>query len=144
VKDILSERERVFVEAYMGEASGNATKAALRAGYSEKNARQQGSRLLTKANIQHAISLRAASDPAVMTREQRQQWLTATVNNPDVPWPSRVRAIELLGKTQGDFIDRVEHTGKNGGPIQTADLSGVPTDHLRQIEALLSASGTVQ
>ena len=42
----------------MGEAAGNATKAALVAGYSHKTARQQGCRLLTRANIREAIANR--------------------------------------------------------------------------------------
>lgn len=31
--------------------------------------------------------------------------------------------LELLGKHLSVFVDRVEHTGKDGGPIETADVS---------------------
>lgn len=55
---MLSERERRFVDAYMGRAAGNATKAAEIAGYKPANARQQASRLLTKANIKAAVEER--------------------------------------------------------------------------------------
>lgn len=51
----LTAQQRTFVSAYLGEAAGNATKAAIIAGYSEKAARQVASRLLTYAHIQHAI-----------------------------------------------------------------------------------------
>ena len=54
----LNERERRFIEAFMGEAAGNATEAAKIAGYSHKTARQIGSRLLSKVDIQEAISNR--------------------------------------------------------------------------------------
>lgn len=36
---------------------------------------------------------------------------------------SVLRSAELLGKELGMFKDRVEHTGADGGPIETADLS---------------------
>jgi phage terminase small subunit len=44
-----------FVEAYLGEASGNATRAAIIAGYSAKTADRQGSRLLKSVEVQGAI-----------------------------------------------------------------------------------------
>lgn len=112
----LSERERRFVEAYMGKAAGNATKAAILAGYSKATARKQGSRLLTKGNIQAAIAARAKDDPAVSDREERQRFYTSTMRNPKVGWKDRLKAAELLGKTQGDFIKRVQF--ENVPPFQ--------------------------
>jgi phage terminase small subunit len=47
------ERQIKFVEEYI--KSLNATDAAIKAGYSEKTARSQGSRLLTNVDIQEAI-----------------------------------------------------------------------------------------
>ena len=47
------ERQIKFVEEYI--KSLNATDAAIRAGYSKKTARSQGSRLLTNVDIQNAI-----------------------------------------------------------------------------------------
>lgn len=111
----LSERERRFVEAYMGEAAGNATKAAERAGYKKDNARQQGSRLLTKANIIAAIEERSATDPQIATREQRQAlWSEIAFGRGvyrDASLKDRLKASELLGKSQADFIERQQHEG---------------------------------
>ena len=45
----LTTRQRAFVQEYS--IDGNATQAAIRAGYSEKTARFQASRLLTNVNI---------------------------------------------------------------------------------------------
>lgn len=50
-------RRKVFVEAYIANG-GNATDAAIKAGYSEKTARFQASRLLTDPNIQAEIAER--------------------------------------------------------------------------------------
>ena len=114
----LTERERRFVEAFMGSAAGNATDAAKRAGYSAKSARFQGSRLATKRNIQDAIAERQKADPLVADRVERQQFWTAVQRNPDVPWKDRLRASELAGKAGGDFVDLHEITGKDGGPVR--------------------------
>lgn len=46
----LSDKQRRFCEEYL--VDHNATQAAIRAGYSQKTARIQASKLLTKANIQ--------------------------------------------------------------------------------------------
>jgi phage terminase small subunit len=117
----LSERERRFVEAYMGPAAGNATAAARLAGYSDKTAGSQASRLLKKVNIQNALRTRVDSDPQVADREARQRFWTSVMGGrgkfAKVPWKDRLKASELLGKTQGDFVERHEHTGKDGKPI---------------------------
>jgi phage terminase small subunit len=55
----LNYRQRLFVEAYLGEANGNATEAARIAGI--PSPRQQGQRLLSNVVIQAAISRRVAS-----------------------------------------------------------------------------------
>lgn len=120
----LSERERRFVEAYMGQAAGNATEAAKQAGYSARNAAPQGSRLLRKANIRQALDNRVRSDPKVADRAQRQQFWTDVMQGAGtyakVPWRDRLKASELLGKSQGDFVERHEHSGKDGQPIRVS------------------------
>lgn len=52
----LSNKHQAFVDAYL--KTFNATKAAIEAGYSEDTARQQGSRLLTYADIKAALRTR--------------------------------------------------------------------------------------
>jgi len=56
----LNKRYRAFVDAYLatGPHRFNQTQAAVAAGYAEKSARQQASRLMTNANIQAAIDER--------------------------------------------------------------------------------------
>lgn len=50
----LTAKQEMFCQEYLKDL--NATQAAIRAGYSEKAAKEQGSRLLTKANIQERVS----------------------------------------------------------------------------------------
>lgn len=54
-----AQRRAEFVEAFVANG-GNATKAAIAAGYSEKTARQQGARLLSDVAISGAIAKRSA------------------------------------------------------------------------------------
>lgn len=111
----LTEKRRRFVEAFMGQAEGNATEAARIARYA--NPSQQGSRLLGIVGVREAIDERVKSDPAIATREDRQQFWTGAMRNVTVAWKERLRASELLGKSQADFVERREHSGPDGAPL---------------------------
>jgi phage terminase small subunit len=55
----LTPKQRRFVDEYIADL--NATQAAIRAGYSRRTAKQQGSRLLSNANVRGEIERRRAS-----------------------------------------------------------------------------------
>ena len=111
----LSVKQRRFIEAY----DGNATKAAIAAGYSPKTARSQGQQLLTKLDIKEAIKAREESrtDSLIMTREERQALWSEIARDKDENIMARLKASELLGKSEADFIERKEVTGKDGKPL---------------------------
>lgn len=96
----------------MGEAAGNGTAAAKLAGYrgSAKTLQVQASRLLSKAIVQSAIAERAQNDPAIATRAQRQQWWTSVMQDAREGMKERLKASELLGKSQADFVEKHEVT----------------------------------
>ena len=52
----LTSKERAFVRAYLGEAAGNGTKAAIRAGYAKNSAHVTASQLLRKPKIAAAVA----------------------------------------------------------------------------------------
>lgn len=108
----LSERERRFVEAYMGKAAGNATKAAILAGYSAKSAARIGYRLTRKVQIANALQARVQSDPGVASREDRQAFWSRVMYGKGkfgkAALKDRLKASELLGKSQMDFTPRDE------------------------------------
>lgn len=52
----MNQRQRAFCEAYL--LSGNATEAAIKAGYSPKSARSIGQRLLTYTQTLHCPKLK--------------------------------------------------------------------------------------
>ncbi|MDO9417019.1 terminase [Pararhizobium sp.] len=51
---------------------------------------------------------------------------------------SSAAVAATLGKAKlhGLLVDKKQHTGPNGGPIQTIDLSNVSADDLERLEAL--------
>lgn len=101
-------RRQQFVIAYA--ETGNASEAARRAGYSEKTAYSQGEQLLRIPEIQIAIKGLASEKmkPGIATAEERQQFWSSVMQDRDQEMKDRLRASELLGKRQGDFIERSE------------------------------------
>lgn len=102
----LTAKQRVFVESY----KGNATEAAIAAGYSAKTAYSQGGRLLKNAEVSQAIQEREGKEASarVATREERQAFWTKIMRDGEAAMRDRLRASELLGKAAGDFLERVE------------------------------------
>ena len=126
----LNARQQAFVNAY----TGNATAAALAAGYSEKSARVQGRRMITNVNVANAIKKREAQRlaPAIATRQERQEFWTSVLRNKDEAMKNRLKAAELLGKSEGDFLERVEmeHSGSLNlqAEVRAALLERLATD----------------
>lgn len=130
VRDVSPERLRRFVELYMGEAVGVGAEACRRAGWkgTAKALSERGRRLLLREDVQAMMKERVKEDPAVLTREDRQRFWSSLVNGDPIkmltkegvevervpPIAARLKASELLGKAQGDFVEvkRHEHTGK--------------------------------
>lgn len=113
--DKLTTRQRRFVEAY----DGNATQAAIAAGYSEKTARFMGHENLTKPYILAEIKARDTirSTPLIASRAERQQFWSSVMRDKDQQMRDRLKAAELLGKSEADFVERQEITGRDGAPL---------------------------
>jgi len=125
----LTEKQVKFVDYYI--ESGNATKAAIKAGYSKKTARQMGAENLTKPDIRRYLDerLKQIEDKRRANANEVMEYLTSVMRgeiveqavalvdgvpeivdkNPAIR--DRNKAAELLGKRYSLFTDRVEHTG---------------------------------
>ncbi|CAN7517560.1 terminase small subunit [Brucella pseudogrignonensis] len=165
----LTAKQERFVAEYLIDL--NATQAAIRAGYSEKTAQQQGSRLLLNVVVQEAIAkgqnktaekleitkdriveelakigfsnmldyMRAGSDGdpyldfSDLTREQAAALSEVTVEDfkdgrgEDARDVRRIKfklhdkkgALVDLAKMLGFMVEKHEHSGPDGAPIQT-------------------------
>jgi phage terminase small subunit len=181
-------KQRRFVAEYLIDL--NATQAAIRAGYSERTAKQQGSRLLTYADIAAEVESRRAA-LATKAELQRSEVLAEyrkiafqdirrafnengslkpiheldddtvaaiaglevseiTVGETVVGHLKKVKlsdkrsALDSLAKFQGwSAPDKHELTGKDGGPIETSDISGLtPVERAQRLAAILATRGT--
>ena len=130
-----SKRER-FCQEYI--VDGNATQAAIRAGYAPKAAAEQGSRLLTFAKVEERLDeLRRhqqirteTSADWVLERlvyiqekclTEGEHWNPAAAN----------KALELIGKHHEMFTDVKKHVFAH-------------EDELAEIEAMIAKSGKVK
>lgn len=113
----LTPRQQRFVDAY----AGNGADAARIAGYTGnvQVLSTQAARLLKKAEVQEAISKRQKpKDRAVIAnREDRQKFWTRIMRSKSREIGDRLKASELLGKSEADFTDKHEHVSKDGIPL---------------------------
>jgi phage terminase small subunit len=141
----LTAKQQRFVDEYLNDL--NATQAAIRAGYSEKTAQEQSSRLLSNVMVQAAIqeAQNKRSERTEVTQDFVINTIVETINRCRQAEPVMVKGeqvvevdvetgelrpvwkfdatnvlkgAELLGKHLGMFKDKVELSGPDGKPIQ--------------------------
>ena len=111
----LTDKQLLFATEYIKTA--NATQAALKAGYSENSARQQGSRLLSNANVSQYIQthMEQKNKNTIATADEVLEYLTKVMNGEekdafglDASIADRTKAAELLGKRHMLFTEKVK------------------------------------
>ena len=106
-KKKLTPKQRLFVDAYCGDIK----EAAKKAGYSYSYARN----MVTDCDkVIEALKNRTdtLSNSKIMNRQQRQEFWTKMATDEEVSNGDRLRASELLARSEADFLDRHEHTIK--------------------------------
>lgn len=122
----LTERQRRFCEEYL--IDGNASQAAIRAGYSKRNSTVVSTTLMKNPQVQahlkklldelHSAKVADAQEvleylTSIMRGEQREQTLQLIgdgmqdITAIDVAAKDRLKAAELLGKRYGIFKENV-------------------------------------
>jgi len=121
-KELTAKQQR-FIDFY----DGNATAAAIKAGYSEKSAKRIAAHLMDDERIIAAIQARekSRSAPDIADREARQKFWSAIMRDENTMIMARLKASELLAKSEGDFLERAEITGRGSLTVQAviAELS---------------------
>lgn len=134
---MLTARQMRFVDEYLKDL--NATQAAIRAGYKATTAvAANAARLLKNDKVQEAIEARKQT--RLERVELEQDWVVnelrkvaqrcLTVEDDDGKPIANivnvgVKALELLGRHQGIFIDKREITGKDGKDLVPEAPKGV-------------------
>ncbi len=142
----MTPKQQRFVDEYTIDL--NATQAAIRAGYSPKTAQEQGSRLLSNVMVAEAVAIakqaqterteidadyvlygikgiieRCEQVSPVLDR-RGEPVLVETPDGGEAPAytfqaDAALKGYGLLGKHLKLFVDRTEHTGADGGPMET-------------------------
>lgn len=127
----LTPKQKAFADYYI--ETGNATEAAIKAGYSKKTARVIGQENLTKPAIKTYIdeTMEKLADKRIAKAEEVLEYLTrvirgeeteqvvvtenigdfmseARVINKELSAKDKIKAAELLGKRYRLFVDKVE------------------------------------
>jgi phage terminase small subunit len=127
----LTLRQKAFVDAYTsGPTFGNATRSAAASGHrgTDESLAVAGHRLLNNVKVAAELERRHGESrtAAVMDLRERKELLTKVARG-EITEPKtlgsgptasvvdicqtkdRIRAVEVLGKIEGDFVERVEH-----------------------------------
>lgn len=138
----LTPKQQRFVQEYLQDHNG--TQAAIRAGYSESTARQQGSRLLTEPRIQAAV--RAGQKKVAKKAEVTVDSLMAELEQArklalkEGQASAAVTATMGKGKLAGLLVEKHKHSGAIG-TYNLKDLSDDDLDRLEQILGTLADAG---
>lgn len=118
----LTDKQRRFCEEYV--VDWNATRAAIAAGYSEKTADVQGSRLLGNVKVAEYIDQckTRTAQLAGISAVQNAVWLREIAASAVENTRDRIKAIEVLNKMEGyDAPTKFDHTtggDKLPAPVQ--------------------------
>ncbi|MBO4126798.1 terminase small subunit [Streptococcus suis] len=128
----LTLKQRRFADEYI--ITGNAYQSALKAGYSDKYAKADSSKLLENTGIKSYIDerLKILESEKIATQEEVLAYLTSVMRGErteqtlcsigelgqqvidiDVGAKDRIKAAELIGKRYGIWTDKQEITQKN-------------------------------
>lgn len=136
INEKLTQKQQRFVDEYI--ISGNATQAAIKAGYSKRSAQQTGAENLLKPVIKAELDRRNAEIKSaktadmqevmeylasVMRGEQTESVATAKgiYDNVPVSAKDRIKAAELIGKRHGAWTDKKEISGNMNIDIGMGD-----------------------
>ena len=126
----LTHKEARFIPEYL--VDGNAARAALAAGYSERSAGRIGSQLLGKPHIKAAIkrALVEQEKRTLITADQVLRRIDRVAQKAEAAgdFSAANRANQLLGQHYKLFTEKHEHGGIGGGPV-LFQITSAEADH---------------
>jgi phage terminase small subunit len=101
----LTEKQRRFVEAFLGKAQGNGTHAAIMAGTSRKSAATVAWRLLRKVEVQKALVARMERKEAIgaVTQAERESFMADVLRDRAQDMKHRMKAADMLNRCAGAY-----------------------------------------
>lgn len=125
----LNARQKAFCEYYV--ATGNATEAATKAGYSETYSKTRTNVLLQNVEICRYINelQEKTKTSRIMTAIERKEFLTKMILKEETKDTDRLKALDILNKMDGEYTQKVEVNGN----INSNPFSNLTTDELKEI-----------
>ena len=120
----LTPKQAAFVHEYLIDL--NATQAAIRAGYKEKNARAMAAENLSKPDIQKAIqeAREAREKRSMITVEWVLSQIASIAQDEEAQQRDRLKALELLGKHLGMWEKRPDEEQQGVKVVFAEDMEG--------------------
>lgn len=102
-------KQQKFIDCYAGDIKDAAEKAGLSYDYAR--------RLVTKSHILEAIQNRQETEvrpKEIANRQKRQEFWTQIMDDKNEATRDRLKASELLGKSEADFTENLSHKFPKG------------------------------
>lgn len=101
----LTEKQRLFVVAFLGEAQGNGTKAAQLAGVPRQSAATMAWKWLRKVQVQKALVQRREKKEtiALLTQDRRETLMSGWAEDEQLDMKHRTKAMDMLNRCAGAY-----------------------------------------
>ena len=122
----MNDRQRAFCQYYAADPDGTAS--AIRAGYSKRTAAAIASENLRKPELLDYIKqLQAEAEAArVADLVEVKRFWTATMRDEEQRVEFRLKASELLAKSSGEFVQRVDLTAQVEAQVEEDVVFYIP------------------
>lgn len=119
--DNLTVKQKAFCDYYL--MSGNATQSAIKAGYSEASAYQIGHENLNKVEIKKYLQSKnkELDKELIADMNEVQAFWAETMRNEEYKIDERLRASDLIARSNGAYLERVEQSGQLNLKVEWLD-----------------------
>lgn len=107
---------------------GNMKKAMIDAGYSETYADRNSKYLLGIIGDEIRAQQEEIKNDKIKSITEIQEWWSGILDNPEEERGHQIKCSELLAKSQGGFVDKVQVNGTVNNPFV-----GLTTDELKKL-----------
>lgn len=112
----MNAKQKLFADYYI--QTGNAVESAIKAGYSVNYANAQSYRLLDIVGDYIKEKNKALESHKIANMEEVKEFWTNMLRNEESDSKDRLKASEFIAKTNGAFIDKLEHSGNINSDVE--------------------------
>lgn len=110
---MLTPKQELFVQNLVkGMSQREAYKNSYNAGNMKDEVIDNNASTLFKSNeisVRYKELIKEADDKAIMTAKERKIWLTKMIDSPNASNTDRLKALDLLNKMGGEYIEKVQY-----------------------------------